>query len=309
MTCQGFLQCTLKLLNFLVALVGAFMILYSLWMLKEWHSDIAPPSSSDSPSPSPTTSLLDGNLARDGDFNILNSFSLQVTDAGMEQLGRPFLSYQKSTVALPDLPDLPDPWFIYAFMAGGIFTLLVTCTGHVAAETSNSFCLSCYTVIQIVLLLVQFAIAGVLFFDSHWHEDLPDDPTGELDKIKEFLEDNLDICKWVALSVVVLEVLGLFFATVLRAVSASTQRDYDSDEEYLAARASRQAVGNHQQNQATTPTAPGAPGDTRLPRKDAWSTRMRDKFGVDTAEFSGAQQNAATPAAGAEQQSSWCTIM
>ncbi len=112
MTCQGFLQCTLKLLNFLVALVGAFMILYSLWMLKEWHSDIAPPSSSDSPSPSPTTSLLDGNLARDGDFNILTSFSLQVTDAGMEQLGRPFLSYQKSTVALPDLPDLPDPWSV-----------------------------------------------------------------------------------------------------------------------------------------------------------------------------------------------------
>jgi hypothetical protein len=109
MTCQGFLQCTLKLLNFLVALVGAFMILYSLWMLKEWHSDIAPPSSSDSPSPSPTTSLLDGNLARDGDFNILTSFSLQVTDAGMEQLGRPFLSYQKSTVALP---DLPDPWSV-----------------------------------------------------------------------------------------------------------------------------------------------------------------------------------------------------
>ncbi len=33
--------------------------------------------------------------------------------------------------------------FIYAFMAGGIFTLLVTCTGHIAAETSNSFCLSC----------------------------------------------------------------------------------------------------------------------------------------------------------------------
>jgi type II secretory pathway pseudopilin PulG len=138
---------------------------------------------------------------------------------------------------------------------------------------------------------------------------LPDDPTGELDKIKEFLEENLDICKWVALSVVVLEVLGLFFATVLRVVSASTQRDYNSDEEYLAARASRQAVGNHQLNQATTPTAPGAPGDTRPPRKDAWSTRMRDKFGVDTAEFSGAQQNAATPGAGAEQQSSWCTIM
>jgi hypothetical protein len=69
-------------------------------------------------------------------------------------------------------------------------------------------------VIQIVLLLVQFAIAGVLFFDSHWHEDLPDDPTGELDKIKEFLEENLDICKWVALSVVVLEVSALLTLTI-----------------------------------------------------------------------------------------------
>jgi hypothetical protein len=35
---------------------------------------------------------------------------------------------------------------------------------------------------------------------------LPDDPTGELDKVQKFVEENLDICKWVALSVVVLEV-------------------------------------------------------------------------------------------------------
>jgi hypothetical protein len=37
-------------------------------------------------------------------------------------------------------------------------------------------------------------------------QDLPDDPTGELDKVQKFVEENLDICKWVALSVVVLEV-------------------------------------------------------------------------------------------------------
>ncbi len=35
---------------------------------------------------------------------------------------------------------------------------------------------------------------------------MPDDPTGELDKVQKFVEENLDICKWVALSVVVLEV-------------------------------------------------------------------------------------------------------
>ncbi|CAM6008013.1 unnamed protein product [Sphagnum balticum] len=313
MTCQGFLQCTLKLLNFLVALVGAYMILYSLWMFKEWQSDI-PSSHLATPSSSPNPLLSDGNdlLLGDGNFNILTSLSLQqATDIiPMQQpLGRPFLSSgKKSTVGLS---DLPKPWFIYAFLAGGIFTLLVTCTGHIAAETSNTICLSCYTVIQIVLLLVQFVIAGALVFDHHWREDLPDDPTGELDKVQKFVEENFDICKWVALSVVVLEVLGLFFATVLRAVSASAQRDYAIDEDYLAASSSQQPVANRQPIQATTPNStPGAPSEARSPKNDAWSTRMRDKFGKDTAEFGGAaQQNQATPATTEQQQSSWCTIM
>jgi hypothetical protein len=181
--------------------------------------------------------------------------------------------------------------------------------GHGCGQSLNDFLQ--YTVIQIVLLLVQFVIAGALFFDRHWREDLPDDPTGELDKVQKFVEENLDICKWVALSVVVLEVLGLFFATVLRAVSASAQRDYAIDEDYLAASSSQQPVANRQPIQAAAPNStPGAPSEARSPKNDAWSTRMRDKFGKDTAEFGGAaQQNQATPATTEQQQSSWCTVM
>ncbi len=75
-----------------------------------------------------------------------------------------------------------------------------------------------------------------------------------------------------------LQVLGLFFATVLRAVSASTQRDYAIDEDYLAASSSRQPVANRQPIQAATPNStPGAPSEARSPKNDAWSTRMRDK--------------------------------
>ncbi len=39
-----------------------------------------------------------------------------------------------------------------------------------------------------------------------WNQDIPDDPTGELDKVEAFVEDNLNICKWVALAVVGMEV-------------------------------------------------------------------------------------------------------
>jgi hypothetical protein len=112
-------------------------------MFKEWRSDnisshLATPSSLSNPL------LSDGNNFGGGNFNILTSLSLQqATDIiPMQQpLGRPFLSSGKKSTA--GLSDLPKPWFIYAFLAGGIFTLLVTCTGHIAAETSNTICLSC----------------------------------------------------------------------------------------------------------------------------------------------------------------------
>lgn len=40
---------------------------------------------------------------------------------------------------------------------------------------------------------------------------IPDDSTGELDSIEGFVEDNLDILKWSALAVVILQVNSLSF--------------------------------------------------------------------------------------------------
>lgn len=37
-------------------------------------------------------------------------------------------------------------------------------------------------------------------------QDLPFDPTGELQSLKSFIEDNLDLCKWVGITVVVVQV-------------------------------------------------------------------------------------------------------
>lgn len=37
-------------------------------------------------------------------------------------------------------------------------------------------------------------------------QDIPEDPTGELDKVQKFVLDNLNICKWVSLGVILLEV-------------------------------------------------------------------------------------------------------
>ena len=189
-------------------------------------------------------------------------------------------------------------------------------------------------------------------------QDVPEDPTGELDKVQKFVMENLDICKWVSLAVVLLEVsvtqtlailicpfiilvslfahwcekyidelgiviicsvfcvivhvfsfyyaiivsnvcrfltivdkpwhlmcglqvLGLFFAFILRAISSSGRRDYDSDEDYMVPRsAPRRPAGNLQANQTNPTSGSGgaaAATETRPPRTDAWSTRMREK--------------------------------
>jgi hypothetical protein len=51
--------------------------------------------------------------------------------------------------------------------------LLTSLAGQYFVHRCDLLTVLQYTVIQIVLLLVQFAIAGVLFFDSHWHEVNP----------------------------------------------------------------------------------------------------------------------------------------
>lgn len=37
-------------------------------------------------------------------------------------------------------------------------------------------------------------------------QDLPYDPTGELDSLRSFIEENIDVCKWVGLAVVIIQV-------------------------------------------------------------------------------------------------------
>ncbi|XP_024398230.1 uncharacterized protein [Physcomitrium patens] len=411
MSCVGFLQCMLKFTNFLLALVGGSIVIYSLWMVKEYHADfppqpsppslppgippILPPSPSpptppvptpsfppvsppsvppsepplsppapslppptpvptptptpastptptpSSPAPTPDVSpsapppsepvpepepepepsvspdVAPGPNQTVADFGagvVSNYESLfEGVVLHFEKNRRPFLHLKNENV---ELSKLPTPWFIYAFQGVGITTLLITCTGHIAAETGHNFCLSCYLCLQILFGIAQLIFAGYLFFDKHWRQDLPDDPTGQLDKVEEFVEENLSICKWVALGVLIIEALGLLFASTLRAISADPRRSgYDSDEELAP---TRQPLLNRPNNQPAPPGAPAQnlPSRTAV-RNDDWSARMREKYGLDTTEFTYnpedsqsrrfAQQNQA--ATSTEDKPNRCTIM
>ncbi|KAG6521225.1 hypothetical protein ZIOFF_018291 [Zingiber officinale] len=126
----------------------------------------------------------------------------------------------------------------------------------------------------------------------HTLQLIPDDKTGNFSIIYDFLDDNWKIAKWVALGAIILELgnnlykmLGLLFVLALVVRASNRAAEYDSDDEYIAPRSTiRQPLMNRQGAAATGVPVLGS-FDHRPSRNDAWSQRMREKYGLDTSEF------------------------
>ncbi|CAN1173748.1 Tobamovirus multiplication protein 2A [Linum perenne] len=197
------------------------------------------------------------------------------------QLGRPMLMAVSLTESIFD--KLPKPWFIYLFVGVGVILFVVSFFGCIGAMTRNGCCLSC---------------------------ELPVDKTGNFDMIYGFLNENWEIIKWVALGIVVFEALIFLLALVVRA--ANRPVEYDSDDELIAPRQQiRQPLMNRPPPPATGVPVAGTL-DQRPSRNDAWSTRMREKYGLDTAEFTynpSESQRYQQVAPQPTEERSRCTIM
>ncbi|KAL4339700.1 hypothetical protein GQ457_08G025580 [Hibiscus cannabinus] len=279
MTCRGCLECLLKLLNLLMTLAGLAMVGYGIYLFVEYRN-------------ADDTAMLLSPVGNDQD---------------LVQFRRPML--MAVSLSSDILDDLPKAWFIYLFIGVGVVLFVISCFGCIGAGTRNLCCLTCYSVLVILLILVELGCAAFIFFDKHWKEELPGDKTGDFDMIYEFLEKNWTILKWVALGIVILQALIFLLALMVRA--ANRPADYDSDDEFIVPRPQiRQPLINR-------PPAPaaGIPVPTleqRPSRNDAWSTRMREKYGLDTSEFTynPSESNRYQPAGQqpAEERSR-CTIM
>ncbi|KAK9667890.1 hypothetical protein RND81_13G018300 [Saponaria officinalis] len=277
MGCRGFWECLLKLLNFLMTLAGLAMVGYGIYLFVMYKQDnvdpVLPPVSGD--------------------------------DAFI-QLGRPFLM----TMSLSNniLDNLPKAWFIYLFIGVGALLFVISCCGCIGASTRNGCCLTTYAVFIILLILVEIGCAAFMFFNEDWDKEIPKDKTGNFENIFDFLDDHWGIVKWVLLGIVVLEALLFVLTVIVRAVNMPA--DYDSDEEFINPRQSFKQPLINKPTSATSVPVTGS--DQRTTRSDAWSARMREKYGLDTAEFTynpndptRYQQSAAQPT----EERKCCTIM
>lgn len=163
----------------------------------------------------------------------------------------------------------------------------------------------------ILLILAEAGGAAFIFFDHSWKDVIPVDKTQNFDAMYDFLKENWKIARWVALGVVIFQVLLFLLALVVRAMNKPAE--YDSDDEIIGTARStsiRQPLIHSQNAPATGVPVPTL--DQRASRNDAWSQRMREKYGLDTSQFTynpsdatRYQQNGAPPA----EERSRCTVM
>ncbi|XVF01975.1 hypothetical protein REPUB_Repub04eG0136100 [Reevesia pubescens] len=132
-----------------------------------------------------------------------------------------------------DLPfedsDYAAPWFIYTFLGLGVTLCMITCSGHVAAETANGCCLYFYMAFIFLILMLEAAVIADVFLNHDWEEDFPVDPSGSFNKFKDFIRSNFEFCKWIGLSVVAVQGLCILLAMLLKALGPHQYYESDDD--------------------------------------------------------------------------------
>lgn len=179
-----------------------------------------------------------------------------------------------------DSSSSPSPWFIYAFMGLGVTMCCISCMGHIAADAINGCCLCFYALLKTVFVLLEVAFILFIALDRHWERDLPLDPTREIGRIREFVEANIDFCKWVGISVVVIQALCLLLAVVLRAMITSQMKDNENDIENDSD--VRGKAWEPLLNPRPTQTSVSVSGDGKAFHSDIWSSRVREKYGLSS---------------------------
>ncbi|KAK9863553.1 hypothetical protein WJX84_003256 [Apatococcus fuscideae] len=179
--------------------------------------------------------------------------------------------------------DIGFPWFIYAFGGAGLFTFLTASAGLAGVAYNSRFLLWVYSTFMVILLLAQAVLAVAYFADSSWKKRLPEDDTGEALRMERFIRKYLSIVQWVGLGVFCTQVLSVVLACSLSAAQARVLEAASEDEDEIWGTRQRPLLQDRRSSSVSGSGDPelGAPAA----RSDPWSAHMREKYGLDTSQF------------------------
>tara|TARA_B100000925_G_scaffold39624_1_gene25838 strand:- start:59 stop:607 length:549 start_codon:yes stop_codon:yes gene_type:complete len=160
--------------------------------------------------------------------------------------------------------------FIDALGGAGAFTLFTAGLGLYSSTTGRVCCVNLYMLCVCLLLVVQGAIVGLVYTKNLTF-------TGDVDpRVRRVLENQQEVLKYAGIGVLALQVMCLVMASCLKRTKWRPAEDEDSDDEWEAQYARRKQRKEPLLPKDKTPVSE---------KNEAWSARMREKYGLDTAQF------------------------
>jgi hypothetical protein len=172
-----------------------------------------------------------------------------------------------------------EPWFLYFIGGSGAFCAATAWLGLAGAENGNACCLGVYAHQVMWMVLLQAGLA-VYVSSGKAYASAPTDVTGAYANAWSFVEEHENAVTSIVLVVLFVQILSVILAIALRR-AAIESGDGDSDEEedsyyenmYGMDRERAPLVGSMRSEMER------AAGDS------AWRIRMREKYGLDVADF------------------------
>ncbi|KAJ0970372.1 hypothetical protein J5N97_023249 [Dioscorea zingiberensis] len=161
-------------------------------------------------------------------------------------------------------------WFVWSAFGVGVSVCLIAFIGYVSAGVINGCCLCFYASLTSILVVLEAAIVGDFILNKHWEKDLPYDHTGELKKLRKFIEANLDICKWFAVAVIAIQTISIILAMILRLMVPSRQLSSSSQGDYVC-------ITKPLLNKQDAPNLASSSLDNERIPSGNWSSRKKDK--------------------------------
>lgn len=161
--------------------------------------------------------------------------------------------------------------FIDALGGAGAFTLFTAGLGLYSSDTGRVCCMNLYMLCVCMLLIVQGAIVGLIYTKNLTF-------TGGVDpNVRHVLETQQEVLKYAGIGVLALQFMCLIMASCLKRMKWRPAEDEDSDDEWEAQYARRK--------QRKEPLLPKDNKNPVSEKNEAWSAWMREKYGLDSAQF------------------------
>lgn len=172
-------------------------------------------------------------------------------------------------------------WFVEASIFCGVWTCCMAAFALLGTSMDNGCCIGVHTILILITLIAEAIVVVVIYFNKNWDLDhlVPIDESGKYEEVRDYITNNLDVVLYIGLGVVVLQSLSLLMACGVWSLVKEKKYNESDDEGEIWKR--RSLLPDTNESNSSAPTGVGA----EQRREDPWSSRMREKYGLDTGKF------------------------